>query len=560
MFIKTTRSKGVDYVKLVESYRDENKISRHKVLYNFGRLDLIRNNKSFLVAIKKLCELVNLEVCQDRREKYGEAQILDYGYLPYAILWEKLGIGNCLGNLKQNANCCFSLSESTFLMVIQHLLSPKSKLATYEGQEKYFGLSPIQLHQLYRTLDKLAKHKEKIEDALFYENYIKVNNQVDVVFYDVTTFAFESVIADELKSRGFSKDCKFNEVQVVMGLLIDSFGLPIGYELFSGNTFDGKTMVKALENIKKRFGIQRVIIVADRGLNSKSNLLHIKEAGYGYIVASKIKLLGKAQQEQILDDAGFIAVSGDFKYKSIDYVNTFKDEEKKLHQLEEKLVITFCSKRAKKDAADRQKLLDKAENLLAQPSSIAQSNKRGGKKFIQEINQTETKYCLNQELIEKDKRFDGFYGIQTSEKTMSEASILDAYHTLWKIEESFRIMKSTLEIRPIFHWTPDRIRGHFLVCFLAFMLERRLEVILRENNVEFSPERIRAALCGMQLVKFDVNAQPVYIKTKIDSLAMHICKLLSIKLPDNINTKNQLCDIFANSLPKKELWGQLFLF
>ena len=560
MFIKTTTSKGRDYVKLVESYRDENKISRHKVLYNFGRLDLIRDNKSFLIALKKLCELVNIEVYEDRTEKYSQAQILDYGYLPYAILWETLGIGNCLRGIKKNATCSFSLSESSFLMVIQHLLAPKSKLATCENQEKYFGLAKIQLHQLYRTLDKLAKHKEKIEDMLFYENYTKVNSKVDVVFYDVTTFAFESVIADELKSRGFSKDCKFNEVQVVMGLLIDAFGLPIGYELFSGNTFDGKTMVKALENIKKRFGIQRVIIVADRGLNSKSNLLHIKEAGYGYIVASKIKSMSISQQEKILDDTGFVVVSEDFKYKSIDYVNTFKDEEKKLHQLEEKLIITYCGKRAKKDAADREKLLEKAQNLLAQPSGIAQSNKRGGKKFIKEINHTETKYCLNQELIEKDKRFDGFYGIQTSEKTMSATDIMDAYHTLWKIEESFRIMKSTLEIRPIFHWTPERIRGHFLICFLSFMLERRLEFILRENNIEFSPERIRAALCGMQLVKFNVNDETVYIKTKMEGLALHICKLLNIKLPDNINTHNQLCDIFAKSIPKKDLWGQLLLF
>jgi transposase len=560
VFIKTTKSKGRDYVKLVESYRDENKICRHKVLYNFGRLDLIRNNKSFLVAIKKLCELVNIEVYEDRADKYSQAQILDYGYLPYAILWETLGIGNCLRGVKKSASCCFSLSESAFLMVIQHLLSPKSKLATYENQEKYFGLSKIQLHQLYRTLDKLAKHKEKIEDALFYENYVKVDNKVDVVFYDVTTFAFESFIADELKNRGFSKDCKFNEVQVVMGLLIDSFGLPIGYELFSGNTFDGKTMVKALENIKKRFGIQRVIIVADRGLNSKSNLLYIKEAGYGYIVASKIKLLPKAQQDKIFDGSGFVAVSGDFKYKAIDYVNTFKDEDKKLHQLEEALIISYCSKRAKKDAADRQKLLEKAESLLEQPNVIAQSNKRGGKKFIKEINHAETKYCLNQELIEKDKRFDGFYGIQTSEKAMSAVDIMEAYHTLWKIEESFRIMKSTLEIRPIFHWTPERIRGHFLICFLAFMLERRLEFILRENNIEFSPERIRAALCGMQLVKLDVNDETVYIKTKMEELAVHICKLLNIKLPDNINTHHQLCDIFAKSVPQKHLWGQLFLF
>jgi transposase len=261
-------------------------------------------------------------------------------------------------------------------MAVQHLLSPKSKLATYEYQEHYLNMADAELHQLYRTLEKLAEYKEPLEDDLFKENYIKVGHKVDVVFYDVTTFAFESVIADELRNFGYSKDCKFKEVQVVMGLLIDSNGLPIGYELFPGNTFDGKTMVAALKNIQKRFGISRVIIVADRGINSKGNLSAINEAGYGYIVASKIKGMPAAVQKQIFDEAGYVTVSDGFRYKVLDHVNCFKDEDGQLQKLEESLVISFSAKRAAKDRQDRQRLVDKAIKLLASPAGIKSSNKQ----------------------------------------------------------------------------------------------------------------------------------------------------------------------------------------
>jgi len=443
----------------------------------------------------------------------NEAEILKYGYIPYLKLWNHLGISNCIKRIELDTRCKFSLDETSFLMAMQRLLYPKSKLATYEYQDKYIGMEQAELHHLYRTLDKLGENKERIEDELFNENYIKVGTKVDVVFYDVTTFAFESVIADELKNFGFSKDCKFNEVQVVMGLLIDTNGLPIGYELFAGNTFDGKTMVGALDNIKKRFGINRVVIVADRGINSKGNLNLIKKAGYGYIVAGKLKSMKETVVAMVLDDTGYIHVSEEFKYKTIDYVNTFRDEDGTAYNLVEHLIVSYSSKRAEKDKHDRERLIKKAEKMLINPSTIKNSNKRGGKKYLETDNKN-TQYTLNEQAIERDSRFDGYYCIQTSEKEMTPEGVMDAYHCLWKIEESFRIMKSSLEVRPVYHWTPKRIRGHFAVCFLAFMMERRLELLLNENDIENSPEKIKEALNDMQLAKVTCNGEVLYIKAK----------------------------------------------
>ena len=304
--------------------------------------------------------------------------------------------------------------------------------------------------------------------------------------------------------------------------------------------------------MKKRFGIRRVIIVADRGLNSKINLKHIKEASYGYIVASKIRGMGQAMKKKILSPEGFTSVSDDqgeevLRYKILPHTNIFTDEAKAKHPLEENLIISYSSKRAQKDAKDRERLIEKARALLEDPAKIEAQNKRGGKKYINKANskQRDT-WTLAEEKIKADALFDGYYGIQTSEKTLTAPEVMDAYHTLWKIEESFRIMKSTMEVRPIFHWTKQRIEGHFVVCFLAFVMERRLELLLKDHADEIaaSPQRIQEALNTMQLAALTANDEEVFIKVKSHALAKKIFRLLKINQPKNINKAPDLIEIF----------------
>jgi transposase len=523
----------------------------------------------FINMVKKLCEIAELTTVDERRAVLAdcsEAAMLNYGYLAYAELWERLGIAGTLRAVRDKSKISFRFADTAFLMAVQHLLSPRSKLATYEHQNSYLGLKEARLQHLYRTLDKLSEEKEFIENELFERNYKVYGQKVDVVFYDVTTFAFESVIADELKNFGFSKDCKFKEVQVVMGLLMDTNGLPIGYELFAGNTFDGKTLVKSLENIKQRFGINRVIIVADRGINSKGNLNLIKEAGYGYIVASKIRSMSGKVISTILDENGYASLKDKdgetFRYKTIDYVNVFTDENNVKHQLAESLVVSFSDKRLRKDQSDRERLIEKANKLLQNPESIKASNKRGGKKYLCDTSLQKANWKLDEKAIAQDARFDGYYGIQTSEKEISAMDVMDAYHTLWKIEESFRIMKSTLEVRPVFHWTPKRIKGHFMVCFLSFLMERKLESLLhddKEKGLQVSPGRIQEALNTMQLAAVTMGGEEVYIKTKNQPLGNQIFKELGLKLPKNISTKEEINSCIQIKT-NKGTWGQLCLF
>ena len=210
----------------------------------------------------------------------------------------------------------------------------KSKLRAYQDQIDFKGMdSNIALHQLYRNLDLLCEHKEDIEKGMFEKYCDLFNSTIDVAFYEVTTFHFESVRPDDLKDFGFSKNGKFNEVQVVMGLFTDQQGRPIGYELFPGNTSDGKTMVDALNILKSRFDINQVVIVADKGLNSKNNFHLIRRAGYEYIVSSKLKAQSKPIQDQVWDSDGYHDHQVDkqtaevlFKYKSVDLQVSYKDE------------------------------------------------------------------------------------------------------------------------------------------------------------------------------------------------------------------------------------------
>jgi len=522
LFIKTTRAKGYEYIKLVESFR-ESGTTKHRVLFNFGRADVIRKDEGFLKIVNRLCEVVKsspdiVKLDASFLDEGGEeADLLNYGYIPYLKLWQELGIEDCLEEVEYCTKLTFSLPRTVFLMVCQHLLSPMSKLATFQRQSRYFNMPEIPLHQMYRALEYLSQEKDEIEKGLFDYNYIRTNKTVEVVFYDLTTLHFESQLSDEeLREFGFSKAGKYNEVQVMLGLIIDANGLPVGYELLKGNTYEGHTIDDVLKKIQKRFKISRVIIVADRGLNNKDALNKIKEAGCGYIMAAKIKGSSAKFQKKIFEEDGFVPVCNkerelEFKYKVMPHENVFEDENGEKHILQENIVVTYSPNRAKKDVADRERMVVKAERLLDEPSLIAATNKRGGRKYVNQTNEDKEKptYSLAVEKIEKDALFDGYYAIQTSEKAMSASEVMNAYHTLWKIEESFRIMKSTLEIRPVYHSSPERIKGHFVVCFLAFLLERKMELLIK-SNIEYdecksSPQRIQEALNTLLLVSMTTS-------------------------------------------------------
>jgi len=533
MFIKITRSGKYKYAQAVKSYRENGKI-KHKVCFNLGRLDEIEGSSSIASFAKKLLALAKIESPAFLGD-ISCAEIVNWGYIVYRKIWNSFGLDKILANILSGTKAKFSLSDTSFLMVLSNLLSPKSKLATYRDQESYLNLSKVGLNDIYRSLDILSESKEEIEEEMFYRGRNLFNMNVDIVFYDVTTFYFESVKADSLRDFGFSKDLKVGQVQVVMAMIIDSFGRPIGYDLFSGSTFEGKTLDVALDKLKRRFSVGKVIIVADKGINSKLNLKRIVDRGYDYIVSMRLKSAGSSVRDKM---ALVKKPQEDTACKAFDYVNEFKVGAKK-YKLHEKLIITYSEKRAKKDAIDRERLIRKAMKLLRDKSRIKAVNRRGGKKYIREVSK-KTEYALDTDAISKDRAFDGYYAIQTSQKGMDDKDVISAYHNLWRIEESFKIMKSTLEVRPIFHWTEKRIKGHFVICFLAFLLARHVEFRLKQQSSLSSPEKIREAINSCNFAKVRLEGKTYFIKTKQKELASKLLRVFRIASPKNLTPADEL--------------------
>lgn len=523
MFLKQTKSKNHTYLQLVESFR-EGKKTKHKVIANLGRLDKLLEDDSLVTIGRKLLELSGTSALN--LEDLKECKRVCYGHIVYEKLWKKLKLEKHLFEVSRSSNHQFDLGQTVFNMVIDRLIRSSSKQEAHRRQDDYYQLPKVELHQLYRSLDLLAASKDDLQQRLFYQGRDLFNLSVDVAFYDVTTFHFESQQQDSLRDFGFSKAGKFNEVQVVMGLFTDKRGRPIGYELFPGNTFDGKTMLDALQLLKNKFQIGKVIIVADKGLNSKQNFHLIREAGFDYIVSAKLKQMSSEVKKVVLDQSDYISECNQdgevtFQSKSVIVEQEYEHKEedtngkviKSKHKFKDKLVLTWSPKRAHKNEKDRNRLIAKATKMLEEGK--LPKNKKGAKKYLKadKVQELSIKnYSIDEERIQKDKQWDGYYGMLCSRHDYSEKQVIEAYHQLWKIEESFRVLKSTMKTRPIYHWTPSRIKGHFVVCFIAFLLERLLEEKLIDKNIPLSPQQIRQALKQMQLSEVEINEHRYYLK------------------------------------------------
>ena len=555
MHLKTKKVKNHVYLSIVQSYRENGKV-KHKTIFNLGRADYLVNS-----GLKNIVRGLQRYLDEDEPDGYKkdirtikERQRLNYGYLAYRVLWNKFRLDRILTDIIKARQIEFDFPEAVFSMVINRLFHPSSKLRHYLSYQRYIGLpEELELHHFYRSLDILAENKERIEKELFqlYRNLF--NYKLDIVFYDVTTYYFESQKPNGLKDFGFSKDNKINDVQIVMGLLIDKEGRPIGYELFPGNTFDGKTLLTILKKLQGHFKIDKVVIVADRGLNSKLNLKQIKDHGFDYIVSASIKKMSRKLQELILDSSDYIDIKEKsdededsvYRYKVIEYTNRVVYETEQGHkayqELSENLICTYSSKRAAKDRAERERAIEKAKELLRKNDKSSYKRKQGYKRYIKESKEsTNYELILDTEKIEKESRFDGYYALQCSDKSMSALEVIREYHYLFKIEESFRIIKSTMKARPIYVWNESHIAGHFMMCFLAFLLERELEYRLKRRNIDFTTEKIKEALNSLELSEIEIEGQSYYMRSSYKSLGAQIFSMLRLKLPPNLLDKDKI--------------------
>lgn len=519
MIVQVYTNRGNKYVRVVHSYRDpETNKPKMKVIKNYGNLEkLLKQDKNFLEKLEKEIKEKNERLKEsaldkikkieaDNFEKEGLVR-KNYGYLVYEKIWQELGISRWIKDIKTRSK--IEIEEILKQLVFQRLLTPSSKKSAYDHRENYVDFrNDLILEDYYRVLDIIYDEKEKLEKHLNNTLKKKFNRELNIVLYDVTTYYFESVKKDEIKGFGFSKDNKVNQVQVVMGLLIDNNGIPISYELYPGNTSEFSTLYPVIKDLKEKYKLKKVIVAADRGLNSGKNLFLLKELGLDYVMAYKLKGAKKEIKEKLFED-GYI-VEKEFKYKLIEHVKEIRIDGK-TEKIQDNLLLGYSEKRAKKDKADRQRLLDKADRLLNNPSMMKQELKKGGKKFIK-VTKGNLDIELDVKQIEEAEKMDGFFAIEYSQKELTGREVREIYGSLWKIEDSFRVLKTNLEARPIFVWSEKRVRAHFLICYLALVIERYLEKLLKDNNVNLSTAKIQEAIRNTTLGSVETLMGDYYIK------------------------------------------------
>lgn len=370
------------------------------------------------------------------------------------------------------------------LLVLSRLSHPVSKLKTTDYLFKYHNLS-IDVQVIYRYLDKLYKsQKDKVQKISFEHTKSILGNSINIVFYDVTTMYFEIESEDDLRKPGFSKDGKHQNPQIVLGLLVSKNGYPLAYEIFEGNKYEGHTMLPILNEFKKKYEIRDLVVVADAGLLSNDNISELEKGNYQYIIGARLKSESKEIKNAVLS----------LKIKNGESV-ILADKNRNLN-----IVVSYSDSRAKKDAFNRERGIDKLKKQITSGKLGKKNiNNRGYNRFL--IIKGEVDIEIDQEKIKNDKKWDGLKGYISNCKIPKE-EIIANYNHLWQIEKAFRVSKSDLKVRPIFHRAQRRIEAHICITFCAYKVYKELERQLKEKKSTLSPEKAIEIAKTIMSIKF----------------------------------------------------------
>ena len=531
-FLRVEKKKSGTYLRIVQSYKENGK-PKHKTLYSLGKVEDYPTDQLQRIA-EKLLELSGAKVEDIIGNELKEIKRVNYGYsLIIKHLWKTLDLSTWVRKINNKHRVKFDWLAALELMIAERLNEPCSKHASFQHQDEYIGFhnESIDLHHFYRTLDLLSKEQESLKSTLFNAQQNLFTTKLDVVFYDVTTLYFDSqkVSENQLRQKGYSKDGKAHKTQVVLGLLVDKMRNPITYHIYQGNTYEGGTMIKALEDLKTKFPIDEVIAVADSAMIDKDNRAYMESSeGIHYIIGDRIKNLPKSISEELISPKHhkpITASSQSFTYHELTYQGR-------------RIICTYSEKRAKKDKAEREKLIEKANKLLEKPSLLKQSKKRGAGRFIKQ--EGDEKYSIDIDKINADEKWDGYKALSTT-TNLKPDEIVDKYADLFEVEHAFRSLKSQLKVRPVFHWTDKRIEGHIAMCFMAYTFLNYIRV-----STSLSEKEIVRAMDKMQLseVKEKNNTESFYLRSNIDEKQKTIFETLKIVVPKDTCSKQSMRQMF----------------
>ena len=368
-----------------------------------------------------------------------------------------LGVGysfiyNCLSQLFEKFEYTQLKNKLLLNLVLIRIIEPASKLRSLELLKELFGIT-YAYRGVNRHLSGFSKRKNVVEDMILTIAKREFGFDFTLVFYDVTTLYFEAFGEDELRKPGFSKDGKGNQPQILIGLVVNQDGFPVAYEIFEGNTFEGQTMIPVIQAFQKRHAIQDLTVVADAGMISLSNVTKLKESQLTYIVGARLANLPIKTIQEISQQLG--------------------NRDGATIRLETKigtLVCDFKETRYKKDKREMEKQLIRAKALVEKPGKMKRA------KFVTPTKKGEKGFTLNELLIERAESLLGIKGYYTNLKDQDDQTIIQQYHNLWHVEHAFRIAKSDLETRPIYHHKKKTVEAHILICFMALAVCKYMEL------------------------------------------------------------------------------------
>ena len=508
MFLDCFKNNGIPYLRICEGYRvkkdDGSFTVKRKTIKNLGALSKFDDGKPDLLA----------RLRQQFKDKTLEIEGFDYncgtikndivlrfnadnppvlnpqniGYFFCECIYKALDVRDILAKYKSSSKIEFDVYGITKMLVYSRIMNPQSKKATFEyGLNTLFPLTDSSdLNDVYRTLDVLDKCSEKIVNRM----NLRISNSSlgrddSVMFYDVTNYYFETDYGDDFRKKCVSKEHRPDPI-VQMGLFIDKNGIPISYKLFSGNTQDKTTFSDILDNQYFQESSKKTIVVADNGMYSQYNFFKLLDNGNGYIISKSVKKYWSKIRDIALDDSGYDEIKdscGETVFKSKSFVEdcTVKSKEGKSLSYKKKTVIFWSKKHYDKENRDNKKFLEYLESCKENPDKL-KDRQRKSQEFIKvvqvdketgEVVKTKAVVQLIDEKIEKYKETFGFYMIETTE--MSDKEIIEKYHGLSRIEDSFRIIKSDLEGRPVYVRTKEHINAHFLICYIALVIMRIMQ-------------------------------------------------------------------------------------
>jgi transposase len=541
MFARIKKSGNNEYLQIVENRRDGKTISQ-RVIATIGRMDKLQARGDIETLIRSLSRFSEkaLLVLSGKGDVNAVAQKIGPAIL-FERLWEELHIGKAIKAALTDRKFEFDVERAIFLTVLHRLFASGSDRSCEHWRRDYriAGTTDLSLHHLYRAMAFLGEEipdqygstpfsprcmKDMIEEIIFDTNR-DLFTDVDLVFFDTTSLYFEGEGGDTLGQKGFSKDHRPDRNQIVIGTLVSDAGRPVSSEIWPGNTADVTSLIPVTDRFRKRFDVGSFCLVADRGMISNETMRELEERNIPYILGTRMRSMAEVRED-------VLSWPGRYRQVHPEGVSTKDPSPLKVKEVNlppHRYIVCLNQRQARKDAQDRQLIIEALEEKLRKDPKVLVGNK-GYRKYLTIDREN---VSINQKKIEEEARFDGKWVIKTN-TTLSPEKVALKYKELWQVEHIFRDMKSVLETRPVFHQLDETIRGHVFCSFLALVLRKELQKRLEEHGCCFEWSAIKQDLKALQEVTLEERGKSLAVRTECLGTCGKVFQAVGVAIPPSI--------------------------